>query len=134
MNLVLDACAMIAFLRKEPGHEPMQSLLYNPELRCMAHVINLCEVYYDFLRVTDEPTAQQVLDDLATLGVIFRNDLDTQFWKTTGHYKSTLRRISLADCFALSLANRTNATIVTSDHKEFDPVAAQGICPVQFIR
>jgi len=34
----------------------------------------------------------------------------------------------------LAFALRENATVVTSDHHEFDPIAATGICPVLFIR
>lgn len=43
-------------------------------------------------------------------------------------------RLSLADCFAIALARRTNAEVVTSDHREFDPVAAAGLCTVRFFR
>lgn len=43
-------------------------------------------------------------------------------------------KVSLADCFAMALTNRMQADLYTSDHHEFDPIAASGICSVKFIR
>mgnify|MGYP001616994244 CR=1 FL=1 len=45
MTFVLDACAIIALLRNEAGAEITDRLLL--EQTCMAHAVNLCEVYYD---------------------------------------------------------------------------------------
>lgn len=45
MNNILDACAMIAYLRGEPGGEVVDRLLQDPAEVCFAHVLNLCEVY-----------------------------------------------------------------------------------------
>ncbi len=45
MTCVLDACAVIAFLRGEEGADAVTSLLLNED--CMAHAVNLCEIYYD---------------------------------------------------------------------------------------
>ena len=44
VSYVLDACAMIAYLRSEPGAEVVSHLLKQPAGRCAAHAINLCEV------------------------------------------------------------------------------------------
>lgn len=51
MIYVLDACAMIAFLRAEQGGDLVQAILRNPENECFAHAVNLVEVHYDFCRV-----------------------------------------------------------------------------------
>ena len=48
MIYILDACAMIAFLRGEAGAEVVAEILRDPGDQCFAHAINLCEVYYDF--------------------------------------------------------------------------------------
>lgn len=50
MNYVLDASAMIAFLRGEQGAERVSEVLSNPGNVCCAHAINLCEVFYDTLQ------------------------------------------------------------------------------------
>jgi PIN domain nuclease of toxin-antitoxin system len=132
--LILDACALIAFLADEPGGEYMAETLMNERFTHYIHVINLCEVYYDMLRRAGREQAEQMLTLTDSLGIIKRSDLDPHFWKQVAQYKSELKRISLADCFALSLTLRLEGTLLTSDHHEFDPVAAQGICPIRFIR
>ena len=134
MRFVLDACALIAFLRKEDGAQLVARLLHDEENVCMAHAVNLCEVYYDFLRAADKRTAEVALSDLESLGLIPQEDMDMPFWREAARYKAHLRRISLADCFALSLAKRVGGTLITSDHAEFDMVAGSNICPVRFIR
>ena len=132
MTFVLDACAIIALLRNEAGSETVERLLL--EQKCIAHAVNLCEVYYDFLRAERENVALEAISDLEKFGLIFREDMDMEFWKEVGSYKATIKRVSLADCFAIALANREQAVIVTSDHHEFDYISEQGICQVMFIR
>jgi PIN domain nuclease of toxin-antitoxin system len=132
--LILDACALIAFLADEPGSEYIASTLIDTQLTHYIHVINVCEVYYDMLRRAGREQAEQMLALIAQLGIVKRADLDPDFWKQVAHYKAHLKRISLADCFALSLTLRLEGTLLTSDHHEFDPVAAQGLCPIRFIR
>jgi len=133
MNIVLDACALIAFLRDEPGAEVVESLFSETNNSCMAHAINLCEVYYDFLRAKDEKTALEALADLESVGLVTREEMNSSFWQEAGKYKVKLK-VSLADCFAIALARLENALIVTSDHNHFEPVAHTGICGVKFIR
>ena len=65
MTHVLDACAMIAYLRGEPGGTVVDQFLNSGTDTCYAHGINLLEVYYDFIRKHNEPIARQALDDLA---------------------------------------------------------------------
>src|SRR5262249_39662839 len=134
MNFVLDACAMIAFLRGEPGADIVGDILKDPTADNFAHVINLCEVYYDFLRVSNARKARAAIRDLGTVGIRSRRDISTKFWIGVGQLKGTIRRISLADCFAIELSRSLNAEVVTSDHHEFDPLVGQGICKVRFIR
>ena len=44
MNIaVLDACAMIAYLRNEAGADIVERLLNDPLIVCYAHSINLLE-------------------------------------------------------------------------------------------
>ncbi|HEX8922884.1 MAG TPA: hypothetical protein VF766_15525 [Pyrinomonadaceae bacterium] len=80
MIYVLDACAMIALLRRETGETVVWEHLTNPTAACHAHAINFCEVYYDFYRAAGETAAQSAFHDLKSLGVIERNDFDQAFW------------------------------------------------------
>ncbi len=54
MNVGLDAPAMIAFLRGEPGAEAVVNNVQNPECNASAHSLNCCEVYYNFARARGE--------------------------------------------------------------------------------
>lgn len=134
MIYVLDACAMIAWLRNEPGDVVVDLAIRDVNSQCLAHAINLCEVFYDAFRKVDETHAQSVIKDLQSVRVTERNDLDQSFWQEAGRLKAIYRKISLADCCAVVLTNRVGGTLLTSDHHELDPLAAQGVCPITFIR
>ena len=134
MLYVIDSSAMIALLRREPGHTVVRDIIENTNNTCFAHAINLCEVFYDFARASDEAEAEQAVIDLFKIGIIERNDLDAAFWRDAGRLKAHHRRVSLADCCAIVLSLRINCTLVTSDHHELDPLAAAGVCPILFFR
>jgi predicted nucleic acid-binding protein len=133
-TLVFDACAVIALLRGEAGAEIVAGFLGEPGNRCRIHAVNLCEAYYDGIRRGDTTDAARLEELLAKSGFSIETDSPRALWESVGRLKATFRRVSLADCFALALALRENGMLVTSDHHEFDPIAATGICPVQFIR
>ena len=133
MSYVLDACAVIAFERQEAGADVVERYLVEDSV-CWMHAINLCEVYYDFLRFGGSEAAMKVVQDLNGFNVQFYTEMDDSLWKAAARYKADLRRISLADCFALALTKQLNATLLTSDRKEFSAVREKGLCRVQFIR
>ncbi len=74
MIYILDACAMIAFLRKELGSIVVEEILLDKNNKCFAHAINLCEVFYDFHRLSGEQAAEKAIGDLKAAGIIERND------------------------------------------------------------
>ncbi len=124
---------MIAFLRGEPGGDVVRSHLLDPGVKCYAHCVNLCEVYYDFIRRFDVRVAEQAINDLFKAGVVERADLDDAFWRQVGGHKAR-GGIALGDCFCLALAVRLGGQVVTSDRKEFEPLVPLNICPILFIR
>ncbi|MGK7899049.1 MAG: PIN domain-containing protein [Xenococcus sp. (in: cyanobacteria)] len=134
MNIILDACAVIAFFQDEEGGDVVEGFLMNSEHHCYIHVVNLCEVYYDFIRRNDQVYADQMVNELKLTGVTFEENLETPFWKLVGQYKANIARISLADCFALALTTTLRGTLLTSDHHEFDRIVPLEICPIAFIR
>ena len=134
MIVILDACAVIAFFRDEEGSEMVEHFLIDSQHICYIHVINLCEVYYDFLRSNNQDYANQMVSELQEVGVIFKADLEQDFWQLVAYYKATIRRVSLADCFALALTKNLKGTLITSDHHEFDRIVPLEICPITFIR
>ena len=130
---VLDACAVIALLQAEAGASVVSGLLEENH-RCLVHAINVCEIYYDLYRRDGEEIADGVREVLEGYGFEMVEDVPFSLWKAAGKLKGTWKRVSLADCFALALALETSATLVTSDHREMDPLAQAGVCPIRFIR
>jgi predicted nucleic acid-binding protein len=126
---------MIAYLRDETGADIVRDLLFDNTELCMAHAINLCEVYYTLVRYTDEDEVRSAIQDLLEAkGLVVREDLDEAFWIDVGRHKAAIGSVPLADCFVVALANRTDAEVVTADHPDFDPMEEQGLCRVKFIR
>ncbi len=134
MNYLLDACALIAYVRGEPGNLIVEDILLDSRSSIVIHAINACEAYYDFVRTDGHELAEAVISDAVAAGVVIAEDLDVSLWKAAGDLKAELRRISLADAFALAFARRMDAILVTSDHKEFDKLVGMGICDILFIR
>ena len=63
MNYVMDACAMIALLLQEPGEDVVWAHLLEKEATCLAHSMNLCEVFYNFYRESGEAAATGAIED-----------------------------------------------------------------------
>lgn len=131
---IMDACAIIAFLRREAGSVAVARLLADAGNLCFIHAVNLCEVYYDAVRKTDTATARQDMAALLSGGLVLRTDMDTAFWQSVGELKVNPGKLSFADCFGLALAQQEKGTLVTSDHHEFDPIVPLDICSILFIR
>ncbi|MHB1456300.1 MAG: PIN domain-containing protein [Armatimonadota bacterium] len=134
MNLVIDACALIAYLEDEQGARFIDEILGDPNNTCFVHAINLCEVFYGTRRDKGEIAAQKAIDILYQTGLTIREDMDEEIWQSAGRLKADYRRISLADCFCTALAIRLGADVVTCDRHEFGAIADSGICKVEFIR
>jgi PIN domain nuclease of toxin-antitoxin system len=133
LNHILDASAMVAYLEAEPGGTVVAAVLANPTAVCYAHSMNLCEVYYQGIRRKGIPGAQVAMASLYADGVIERRDMNRPFWQRVAELKAR-GRISLPDCFCISLAQELGGEVVTSDHGEFDPLVLLGIVPINFIR
>jgi PIN domain nuclease of toxin-antitoxin system len=131
--IVLDACAIIAFLQDENGADLVESASNGES--CLAHAVNLCEVYKDCLsRGNSRKVADELLYDLASIGLETLTDMDEEFWKQAAVLKAEVRQVSYADCFALATARRVNGVLFTSDHHEFDQIAARGDYSIRFFR
>ena len=130
---MLDASALLAYLRAEPGADTVEDLLTGDE-PCMAHAISLCEVYYKLQKYEAESEVRLAMQEFKHTGLVVREDLDEPFWLKVGGYKAAMRSVPLADCFVVALASRTNAPAVTADHPDFELVGKEGHCQVIFIR
>ena len=68
---IVDASALIAYLKKEVGHEKFAALLADENNVLAIHATNLCEVYYNYLRSDGAQIAETAWQSsMAILGLI----------------------------------------------------------------
>jgi len=135
-SFVLDACALLALLHKEEGYDLVSDLLTSAKIGLnVIHInqINLLEVYYDILRSCGKDTAKQVMALVSDSRVRVIRSLSDEVFEEAGRLKATYR-ISLADSIALAEARTQNASLVTCDHHEFDPLEQTEPIPFLWIR
>lgn len=119
---VIDACALIALINQETGSEVVRDLLKKSESgRCHVkmHAVNLCEVYYDCLRVKNSKVADELLKTVGTMPLEVISSIENSLLKEVGLIKAR-QKVSLADAFAIGLAKVSKAHLVTSDHHELE--------------
>jgi uncharacterized protein with PIN domain len=130
---IFDSCAVIALLEDEPGAEAVELFLQESDRR-LIHAINVCEVYYDMLRRNAYTKANALEEMLEGVDIEVFDTLPPSLWRAAGGLKADRKRVSLADCVALALTVQEGGTLITSDHRDLDPIAEAGICPIRFIR
>jgi hypothetical protein len=62
---------------------------------------------------------------ITSLPLVIRRDVDDAFIHRAGIIKVE-EKVSFADAFALSLSERLQAPLVTTNHHEFDPIERKG--------
>ncbi|HLF95717.1 MAG TPA: PIN domain-containing protein [Methylococcaceae bacterium] len=129
---VLDACALIALLRNEPGADRVAELLEaNPV--CAIGAVNLAEVLYDAARHDGQAMARSILADIRALPIEIVARVDDELLLRVAEFKSR-GRLSLADAFALGLAASRGVPLATADHHEFDVIEKAGLVAFEWIR
>jgi len=117
---VLDACALIVFMQKEPGFNKISAILKNPKNVILMHAVNFGEVYYDALKTSNE-AGIKLLELIKQLPIKIQWNIDLNTIEIAGRLKINYR-MSLADSYVLALAQINNAQVVSTDHHEFDAV------------
>jgi len=133
---IVDACALIAYLKNEPGSNKIVELLKanaSKQIVLYLHHVNLYEVYYDFYKSDSKEIADDVLETIYRLPFVFIKDITTEAMKNAGFFKSSFR-VSMADSILLGQAKLLNAIVVTADHHEFDIIENNNICEFFWIR
>ena len=131
---VLDACALIAFLRDEAGGDIIRDIFKqssNGEIDLAINKINLLEVYYGFYRTRGKKYANGFLVDLGNYEITLREFTD-EILLEAGRLKATYK-ISLADSIALAQAITLDASLLTSDRHEFEIIENGGGEKIKFI-
>lgn len=132
-HIVLDACALIAFLNDEPGAEIVTAILEDsPSIEMSA--VNLLEIAYDAVRRSGSShSINEILEVVNQLPIKIHWKIDNEVFHHAAVLKSSYR-ISLADAVALALAKSLDAPVASSDHHEFDPLEANGTSRFIWIR
>jgi len=121
---VMDACALIAFLRNEAGAENVTTVLRNANggnALIRINGLNLLEVYYDIYRWIGKEKADEKLAMIKKLPIMIQMELTDEVFLEAGRFKASYK-ISLADSVALAEAIVTGGKLLTADHHEFDVI------------
>lgn len=116
MTYVLDAFALLAHFKNEPGARRLDALFEEASRTGKSlpvSAVNLGEVVYKTIRQFGLERAQEVLSDVQQLPIDII-DVDQQLALDAAAIKG-VHRISYADCIAAALAQRLDATLVTGD-------------------
>ena len=117
VKIVLDAWALLALIFKEEPAANRVKKLFTDEASSLASIyiswINLGEVFYTIARRKGLKAAELVLDDIQILPIRLQVPLKADIL-AAAKVKST-HRVSYANAFAISLAQKINGTIVTGD-------------------
>jgi PIN domain nuclease of toxin-antitoxin system len=121
---ILDACAVIALLKNEPGADKVDDIIVQAKAgNCTVSMnkYNLLEVYYGFYREDGKDFAEQQIKAIRDSNVIIIDTLTDTIFNEAGRLKATYQ-ISLADAIVLAHGSADDVTVVSSDHHEFDSI------------
>ena len=126
---ILDAYAVIAFLRDEPAADQVRPLLDAGRAELIG--VGLAEVIDHLVRVVGADEDDVVLD-LAQLGLLGALAIDAATGSAAGRlrarrYHRTTCPISMADCVAAETARRHGRPLATADPALLDVCHAEGI-------
>jgi predicted nucleic acid-binding protein len=134
---VLDACALIAYFTKEDGAENIKEIfeqaIDNKNIIVLMNKVNLLEVYYDVVKTYNEQEANKMLEIVMEMPVEIIHELSDKVLKKAGLLKSKYK-ISLADSIALAESITRSATLITSDHHEFETIENQENITINWFR
>lgn len=119
---ILDACALTAFVAKEPGGDIIFNLICDAKNEiCQLRInqVNLFEVYYFMMKNFDRNKANQVLRDMESTPIEVTHEMSDDVMKEAGRLKITYD-LSIGDAIAAAESAVANETLVTADRKDFD--------------
>jgi predicted nucleic acid-binding protein len=121
MNYVLDACALLAYLKQEPEAVKVKDLFNKAdsepdETAIYISMVNLVEVYYGFIQEKGIEEADRLMKQVDGLPFNTLDTITDAVYRAASRFKA-LYSISLADSFACATAKSLTATLVTKDHE-----------------
>ena len=122
MEIVLDACSLVAFFQDEPVAQKVSDILTHAaesEKPVYLGLINWGEVYYVAYRNGGKAAAEEAIKNIESLPIEVV-PADQELVKLAAEIKAN-HKMSYADAFAAALAKQKKAQLVTCD-KEFRSV------------
>lgn len=131
--IILDAYAVLAFLRRETAGPQVRELILGDEESALA-LLGVAEVLDRLVRRAGIGEEQARLD-LAQLALAAPPALDRQLAARAGllrarHYQRRARALSLADCVAAETARSLDASLATADPALLETCEAEGIAVI----
>lgn len=120
---ILDAFALLAFFRDEPGAQLVEDFIFEAQegnIELSICVINLGEILYSISRSDSPEKAASFIEQIQSLPIEIVN-VDWELTRQAAFYK-TKGGVSYADCFAAALAKLRHGELVTGD-REFKSLA-----------
>ncbi|MFZ4858400.1 MAG: type II toxin-antitoxin system VapC family toxin [Desulfuromonadaceae bacterium] len=117
-NFVLDSFALLRFIQREPGNEPVRNILDDVRsgTACaMLNVINMGEIIYTVQRRFGLQFKLEVVMNISRLGIVIlpaTNDLVFRAAELKARFA-----MSYADAFAVASSIEHKATLVTGDQE-----------------
>jgi PIN domain nuclease of toxin-antitoxin system len=131
-TIILDACALIAYMRKEKGASIVQKYIDEDDTKVMLHVVSFYEVYYNTLR--QQPSLAPLLFDFVKhMKIQIYERFEDRIIKEGTRIKMTYS-MSLADSIACGFANKMKGMLLTADRHEFSELARDKKVKIKFIR
>jgi uncharacterized protein len=114
---VVDSWGILALLRaEEPGATAMRRYLRRARtgnLRLLLNVVNLGEVFYRLLQLTNEPQAENHLAQIKALPIEIVPAREVLVMEAAR--VKAAHRLSYADAFAVATGRAENAPVITGD-------------------
>jgi len=132
---VLDACALFAFVNKEVGGDIVRDILSKDSNQAIIYMnkLNLLEVFYGIRRAEGLAKAESLYSMVLRLPIIIIDGITDDVFLEASRIKSS-HKMSLADSIALGEASVMEASLITSDHHEFDIIEKNEAIQFTWIR
>ena len=111
---VLDAYALLAYLKQENAHARIMELLASEDTSLFINAINVGEIFYIIARERGFPEAEYFLNAILPSLPITVLDNAVEDVIAAARLKAA-HSLSYADCFACATAIREQAPLVTGD-------------------
>jgi predicted nucleic acid-binding protein len=119
LTYILDACALIAYIGKEPGGFAVKDLIDRAvagDITLCISVVNLVEVHYHCIRRDGEYMAERIMGDVEKLPIAVIDAAAHLISRTASRLKARYP-ISLGDAFLCATAVSLSAVVVTKDRE-----------------